>query len=245
MQKLPIEIQECPIIESILEIRYSSDFPADAIFGMIYGGIRYEFQGINPESLPILQLPEQVRLQDPNLKYQAYYRLSKDNLNFSIGPRTIIFSNLEPYIGWDDWSLFFNRIIEKIHKTNVISRIERIGLRYINSFSMNLLNQINVDFRINDSSINDKPTNIRTEFHEDKLIKVLQISNILNPRNPKQKKRTIIDIDCLYDINKLSNEFFDNHKEYIEYAHTKEKELFFNLLTEELLATLKPKYKED
>ncbi len=40
MIKVPIKIKKCPISEAVFEIRFSSDYPIDAIFGILYGGIK-------------------------------------------------------------------------------------------------------------------------------------------------------------------------------------------------------------
>ena len=68
MEKLPISIDPCPIIEAIFEIRFESSFPGDAIFGIIYNCFKDEYQTV--EQLPILQLPAAVRTQDPALQDQ-------------------------------------------------------------------------------------------------------------------------------------------------------------------------------
>ena len=67
---LPKKINPCPILESIIELRFSTSFPHDAIFGIIYK----EFKDLYPkvEPLPILQLPEIVRREDKNLLYKPY-----------------------------------------------------------------------------------------------------------------------------------------------------------------------------
>ncbi|MBL1213765.1 MAG: TIGR04255 family protein [Ignavibacteriae bacterium] len=242
MKPLPQKIEACPIIESVLEIRFSSKFPSDAIFGIIYKSIEEDFSGDAPKTLPILQLPEQLRNNDPNLKYQPFYKLSRGNVSLSIGPKTVMFSNLAPYVGWNDWSNFFNNILEKIDETKVFSQVERFGLRYINSFNSNLLQKINIEFKINNKSYYENPLNIRTEIHDDELVKILQLVNVLDPTNKMPDRRTIIDIDCIHNLNQPSDQFFKNYMQLIEHAHNKEKELFFSLLSDELLLSLKPSY---
>ena len=77
MNRLPVSIQPCPIVEAIFEIRFESSYPRDAIFGIIYKQFKDEFHKVI--QLPVLQLPAAVREQDPNLKFTPHYKISADN----------------------------------------------------------------------------------------------------------------------------------------------------------------------
>lgn len=243
MIQLPKKIKDCPITEAVLEFRYDSDYPSDAIFGMLYGAIK-DFFSEKPVSLPILQLPETVRMQDPNLKYHAYHRLINDNIILNIGPRVLTFSNMPPYNGWNEWSKFFYAVYDKIIKAKVLSKVERIGLRYINCFNESIFDKVKVEVKVNNEFLSEESTNLRTEIIEDQFIKILQIGNSVNVAKDNQVTiGSIIDIDVLYLINDSSN-FFENYHSIIEDAHNKEKELFFSLLEESFLMELGPIYGE-
>jgi uncharacterized protein (TIGR04255 family) len=71
--EIPIKISPSPIVDSILELRFTTSLHHDAIFGIVYSAFKADYQ--KHESLPILQLPEPVRKTDPNLKFKPYYRL--------------------------------------------------------------------------------------------------------------------------------------------------------------------------
>jgi len=243
MIKLPIKIEKCPISEAVFEVRFSSEYPIDAVFGILYGGIK-DFFTEKPISLPILQLPESVREQDPNLKYQPYHKLSKDNIILNIGPRVLTFINSSPYVGWENWSDFFYAVLEKIKETKVLNKIERIGLRYINFFDENIFDKVKFEVKIIDKTLSHESTNLRTEIIDGKFVKVLQIGNVVNfIKNNSTLTGSIIDIDCLYNIED-NLDFFANYREVIEDAHIKEKELFFSLLEESFLKELQPKFGE-
>lgn len=243
MKKLPVEIKICPIKETILEIRYSSKIPSDAIFGSLYGELRPFFDS-DPQSLPILQLPEAIRRQDPSLKYKAHHQFKKDNLILSIGPDVLVFSNISPYVGWGRWSNFFYEILKKLLKIDVLDKVERVGLRYINIFDDNIFDKVDCEIKIIDDILTGQSTNLRTEILDENIIKVLQIGNsvtMMSDNNPVHG--SIIDIDCLMNIDDTSD-FFKSYHDIIEYAHNKEKELFFSLLKKEFLEALKPIYGE-
>jgi len=242
MSKIPKKILKCPISESVFEIRYSSTYPVDAIFGILYSAVKDIFPNSEPKPLPILQLPEAVRLNDPNFKYQAYHRLENDNLILNIGPKMISFINTYPYLGWLKWSDFFNNLLKKIQSTNCITNIERIGLRYINIFkNTNIFNKLNLEIMINNNKLLNEATNLRTEIKNSEWTNVLQINNSIDILMDNEKiNASIIDIDCLLDLNINSTVFFDSYQELISNAHKQEKELFFSLLTNEFLNSLNP-----
>ena len=102
---------------------------------------------------------------------------------------------------------------------------------------MNIIDNINLKICINDEGINYKNTVIRTEMAQDTFISTLQIAN--NISNKKQFG-SIIDIDTFKD-NDLTD-FFRVKETLINDGHSKEKELFFNLLKEDFLSKLNPEY---
>jgi len=243
MARLPKKIEECPIKEAVFEIRYFSECPVDAIFGILYAAIKDSFTE-EPVSLPVLQLPEAIRERDPNLKYQAYHKITKGNMCLNIGPRVLAFANSDTYEGWTEWSEFFYTLLEKIKTVEVLNKIERMGLRYINLFDGNIFDKVKLEVKINDRILREESTNLRTEIIDDDFVKILQIGNSVNiAKNDMVNNGSVIDIDILHDINDTSD-FLANYRDVIEKAHVKEKELFFSLLEESFLEELKPDYGE-
>jgi uncharacterized protein (TIGR04255 family) len=68
--QLPKKISPCPITEAIVELRFESDIPNDAVFGIVYQDFKTDYPVL--EDLPILQLPESIRKQDKALHYKPY-----------------------------------------------------------------------------------------------------------------------------------------------------------------------------
>jgi uncharacterized protein (TIGR04255 family) len=90
--RFPTKISPCPIIESIVEIRFKTKLIPDAVFGVLYNAFKEDYPGLI--KLPILQLPAPVRDSDPNLIFQPHYRLSCKDFLLQIGPRVISLSNI-------------------------------------------------------------------------------------------------------------------------------------------------------
>ncbi len=237
---LPKIINPCPIKEATVEIRFESALPPDAIFGVVYNELKDSYK--DSQALPILQIPELVRINDPNLAFQPHYRIKKDDFLLQIGPKMISLSVTEVYPTWEEYLKEMLDVFRKINKIGFISNIIRVGLRYINVFEIDILKQINLSITIKNSEISNKETFVRTLFEEKKFQTVLQIGNnlVLQKGDGSQIIGSIIDIDVSTMENGVN--FFENMKPLLEEAHTVEKEKFFGLLKAEFLETLNPVY---
>lgn len=232
---LPINISPCPILDALLEVRFSSKINSNAVFGLIYNVLQSDFGKV--ESLPILQLPDVVRASDPNFKYKPHYRISNNNFVIQIGPDVLAISSFPKYVGWDLFSKTIFDILQKIEKVGIINKIERVGIRYVNFFENSIFDKINLKVCIGTENILYKNTVVRTEIEQGDFNSTLQIAN--NAINGA-KIGSIIDIDT-FTISNLDS-FFDNKIDVINNGHTKEKELFYSLLQHDFLNTLNPKY---
>lgn len=239
---IPKNISPEPILEAVVEFRFESSLPPDAVFGVIYSTIKDGFK--KPEQLPIIQLPERIRANDPNLKYQPLFSLSsKDNLHFRIGPRVLTFSNTPPYVSWIIFSQFVNGVINKIDKGEIFAKPERIGIRYVNFFKYSILDKINASLSICDTPILDKLTNIRTEIPDGDYLKIIQIANNVTIQNPNYSGLgSLIDIDCIFSFEGKNLDFSSVYSKILDEAHAKVETQFFTLLKQDLINQLNPKY---
>ena len=232
---------DSPILEAIFEIRYAPSCPGEALYGLLIDDVFSKFPNNENHTLPILEIPPQIRNIDPNLKFQPYYRASKDGFAFAIGPHSIVFSALRPYLGWTEWTDFFSPILETIKKKNIIHSVERIGLRTLDLFNGNILDKINANLTIADKAISTSPTSFFTEFEQDDVRVLLNIGNAANV-NGQPTKDSLMDIDCIRWFNCEANVFFSTYKEVLEKAHSANKQVFFGLMNQELLTSLNPEY---
>lgn len=232
---LPKVISPCPILDALFEIRFTTQIHPSAVFGMIYNVLQVDFPKV--ETLPILQLPEAVRLADPSFKFKPHYRILNSNFVAQIGPEVLTISSFPNYAGWANFSAQIFSILDKIENIGIIDSVVRISVRYINFFNDNIFNNIDLSICIGENDIAYKNTIIRTEIDHEVYRSSLQIANNANYNN---KLGSIIDIDTYTESN--LNLFFKNKKDLINGAHTKEKELFYSLLKDDFLKTLNPTY---
>ena len=236
---LPKKISPCPIVESSIEIRFDSEMPSEAVFGVVYTQLKNEYKGI--EKLPILQIPEEIRSQDPALMFQACYRLTGGNTIISIGPKVISIACVKEYSGWENFSAKAVDILLKVNQSGIISKLSRVGLRYINFFDGNILDRIDLSAKIGESSLTSNNTFIKTEFTRNDFSIVLQVANNANILiEGKQKMGSIIDIDT--SISHFNKDAINVSSELLGAAHTEGKQLFISLLKKDFLESLKPEY---
>ena len=125
-----------------------------------------------------------------------------------------------------------------------MTKVERLGLRYINHFNNNIFEKIHCEVDLIGKKLKDESTNLRTEKIDGDFTKILQIGNSVTMVKGNQSlSGSVIDIDILFNITD-SNTFLDNYKEVVERAHIKEKKLFFSLLKDSFLEEFNPKYGE-
>lgn len=233
---LPKKISPCPIIDSILEIRYSSSFPKNAIFGVIYNQLRAEYS--KTENLPILQLPEPVRNSDPNFKFKPHYRISNDEFVIQIGPDVLAISSYPDYVGWNKFSSEIYRLIDSIAKLEIIDKVERIAFRTIDFFDLNIFENIELEFSINNKSQTQDETFMMTNINHNDIVKsTLKLSN---NSESKGKRGSLIDVDT-FVADKLDS-FLTDYKPIIDDLHENQKKLFFSFLKEDFLKSLNPEY---
>jgi uncharacterized protein (TIGR04255 family) len=242
---LPNRIEQCPIADYIIEVRFSTDVPKGAVFGIIYNSLKEDFKDV--KNLPILQVPEQLRGTDPDLIYKPHYRISDGSYTIQIGPNVFTISSPIPYAGWTEFSQKVRECLEIIQQINVIKKVERLGMRVINFFeNINIFENIDLVLTINNeqTELINSTIRMQVESNEDTFISSLQLSNSAGKETPQGKiSGSVIDIDTFKNYNDEGS-FYDDFSKEIQTGHDIEKNLFFSLLKQDFLESLNPIYDE-
>lgn len=238
---MPARIENCPIIETVIEIRFESTVIKEAVFGLIYQQIKGGFPN-PPQALPILQLPEPLRKVDPNLQFKPHYRLENSHFIVQIGPDVLTISPIMPYNGWAYLKPYASQIISQIVSAGIISKVTRLGLRYVNLFETVIINQLNLSLTVNQADILMNNIHIKTELKSGDFTNILQVVTMAESKHPLfgVRRGTLVDIDTCREYN--DNTFTANHNNELETAHNSEINLFYSLLNENLLNSLRPIY---
>lgn len=238
MTELPKKIHPCPIQEAAFEIRFDSSMPNDAIFGIVFNQFRNDFNN-TATPLPILEIPSQIRNQDPNLKFSPHYKMESDSFIMQVGPKVISLVNANEYLGWNSFQEKIINVFEKFQELKIITKINRLALRYINIFpDIDIFKKTSVKVTLEDSPLVGDSVNLTTEIKNAPVSSTVRIIsgaqvNISN----KSIKGSIIDIDT--SIQAVETDCFSDK---LNLVHDEEKKLFYKIIGREYLATLKVDY---
>jgi len=238
--RLPILISPCPIVECVISINFGSTIVGDAVFGIVYSAFKEMVQ--NLEKQPILQIPEAVRSSDPNLMFQATYRLHCKDFVLQVGPRVFSISFVGEYPGWKSVSQSAQDVFRKVKDLGFIQDISKFSIRYINLFNnLDIFQNLTLRIRKDNLPIESRNTVLRFELTVNKFLQVLHIADPSQVMlQGKITGGSIIDIDTILQDN--LNSFFDEFSSILENAHYTEKLLFFGLLDPDYLQHFNPSY---
>jgi len=238
--KIPNKINPCPIVEALVEVRFDSILPDEAVFGVIYNEFRKDYPEIT--KLPILQLPEAIRNKDPNLAFQPHYQLQKDSYLMQIGPKVVSFANVNDYVGWGTFSEVLFKILKRLISTEIIQNISRLGLRYINVFdNLNVFNKSSLKIFLGNIEISQNDINLNVILPSGNFKSRLMIANNAKV-DLKSQGRSIIGSIIDIDVFMEKSFHFKEIEGLIENAHAEEKKLFFTLLDPQFIRSLNPEY---
>lgn len=234
---IPKSLTPSPVVEATVEIRFQSKFPPDVIIGIVYS----IYQNLKLESLPILQIPVEIRRQDPNFKYKPTHKFMLGEYTVQIGGDVILLASPINYPGWSDYKSVLENLLQKLESIELIQQIDYISLKYLSFFeNCNIFDHIKINISFNQGKINNLGTALKTEIKNEDYINVLQVMNNVHLKNYKtDADGSLIDIVCVVPKNSLQIEKIGT---VIDTAHNKEKELFFSLVDENYLKQFNPEY---
>jgi uncharacterized protein (TIGR04255 family) len=232
--KKPISIDPCPIIDAVIEIRFTPNIDHNAVFGLLYNAIKNDFPGkVEPQTLTTIEHGKN------EITTSQIFKLTNEKYVIQIGHNVLSISSYPRYTGWSDFYDETINYLQKIDEVGIISEINRLGMRYINFFENDIFTKIKINATLDNKEIDYKNTQIKTEISHDNFTSNLLIANNIEVQN---KTGSIIDIDT-YRMHSLEG-FFKKKEQILKEIHDNEKELFFSLLKDEFVETLNPKYQK-
>lgn len=238
MTELPRKIHPCPIKEAVFELRFDSSIPDDAIFGVVFNQFKSEFNN-TATPLPILEIPSQIRNQDPNLMFSPHYKMESDLFIMQVGPKVISLVNVNEYSGWKCFQEKITDIFKKLQGLEIITKINRLALRYINVFpSIDIFEKTSVKVMLEGTPLIGDSVNLTTEIKNGSVSSAVRIisgaqANISN----ELIQGSIIDIDT--SIQGVETDCF---LDKLNQVHDEEKKLFYKIIGSEYLKTLTVDY---
>ena len=134
-------------------------------------------------------------------------------------------------------------MISRVEGVGLVKHVTRFGLRYINSFKLDILRHSSLSIRCSDIDLTTKSSQIQLTA-QISAAPFVQTLRVLNGASVKQHEEiigeSVIDIDTA--LNDGLDNFFVNRDGILDQAHEAEKRLFFELLSEEHITSLSPEY---
>lgn len=247
MKKLPTKLLNQPLIDAIFEVRFTSSIPAANLFpGLFYGQIQGEK---SIESLPLSQLPKEVRDADPNLAFSPVIRINLDKFYVNIGDRAISVGIKTPYPGWAEFREKIIQIAEIAQKSRIIDSVERYSLKYIDLITASSVSEqiklITSDISIAGHKLINEDFQIRVQIPNNDFINAIQVisSATVTLNDGTKKEGLVIDIDTIANQNSISlDDFVSDCYSKLDLIHKINKELFFDCLTQVAIDSLGPIY---
>lgn len=237
--KIPKKITPDFILEAVVELRFQTNLPADAIFGLVYNRLNELFPN-SYEALPILQLPEALRLQDKNLEFAPYHKFKSKQFQVQVGPKVLSVICSKPYSGWDEYFDIIKTITGYLEELRFITNITRIGVRYIDFFEkINIFDYL--EFKMEDFPFPTEQSSYTTTFAFEKFRTNLQVSNA-----DKMQINGRFYAGSIFDSDTYTEEAITFNKsevlQIISDVHAAEKKIFYTLIKNSFIKTLNPEY---
>jgi len=250
---LPTKLRNEPLVDAVFEVRFSSTVPASSILpGILFSHLKTHPQ---IDRLPAADVPPQIRNVNPVFRSQPLMRLHwDDHFLILIGDYHLGLGCKMPYPGWKNFKPHILELIEVLQRNQVAEKIERYSLKYVGVIAGKDLSEQIGRIKLNlqfgdyslDYSLREEPFTIRVEMKRDALLHIVQLgapTTVTQMDGRQLATGLLIDIDSICEQNTSDiTKFVAELPDGLEDIHTRNKEIFFGLLTPETLAYLEPSY---
>lgn len=237
---IPKKLTPDLIVDSVIEIRFASEYPESAVFGLVFDRVKTGYPNYKSTNIPA-----EIRQQDIGLRYFPEAYISNDDFTIGLSKNSLVVGGGVRYKGWETYSAEINRLIaEVLTDERLMVSIDRIGLRYINFFEgISMVDQI-ADLNVTFNNMTDyarKASSYRLELNKGDIGYILNCADNAS-YNGNPQKGCIVDIDAYY--SSVPNRDRASIVRCIETLHVEEKKLFFSLLKDEAVNARNPEYEE-
>lgn len=246
--KLPSKLAKEPLIDVVFEMRFSSQIPLSPVLpGLLFS----KLSGVgNIESLPISQLPQQMREMDPTLHFSPLSRITWGKFAILIGDRSVGVGCSIPYPGWVEFKCAIEKVFNEVLAAGLIKTIDRYSIKYVDFFETGddfalALSQFNIGLRIGTHDVRAENTVLRVEIPRLNFLHAVQVMTSASIQSVSLGTRSgaILDVDTLSVAPVASiSAFATELSNLLDEIHLANKQIFFECLSTSGLKNLEPKY---
>lgn len=219
------------IVECVFDIQFESNSVAESYIATIAKVDGFE----QITKLPLHQVPDSIRKNDPNLKMQPLYEitsLSNTDYKVMLGDNVIGIAMKNSYTSWTN-SFFpqLKKLFSEIFKTNKINKISRMGLRYVDFLeNENIFETGKIKVDIIDNSTKKMFLRIEDSLEGIQYNKVMA-NNV--KYQSLDNEGSIIDIVTSIENYSLEANKYDDVFQQIDMLHSINKEKFKEVISDE------------
>ncbi|MBK0011092.1 TIGR04255 family protein [Stenotrophomonas sp. S41] len=230
---LPRRLGAEPIVDAICEIRFEKSLLD--IVGLL-PGLLMEKLGTIDEVNRLFpgQLPPMIEIGE--LADQAHIRLKAGEMYVSIGPRVLAVAMPDPYPGWTTFRAAALSVFELAKSKALIGDVSRVSVRYTDLIHAGAFHQLNASLALGGTE--------KFEAVEIRTVRSIEgirvVNSIASPASTVDgRSGLVVDTDTLME---MPPNFWSSAGEHLDQLHRISKEVFFDLITAETLASLHPEY---
>jgi len=245
---LPKKLNPDNLKDTLVEIRYVQGIPQELMLGYVMsmlGTSGYQYVAAPNQNINIALNSNQHVAFDFANNNGGYF--IKDNVRIQFTTNQIIFNCMaDKYIGWEKYLKIISDVISILYNKNVIKVFNRIGVRYISEFvNIDIYQGIKGKIDISNTGLKLENSILRLVDESNNLKTYVTLTNKAKRISPLLQEQEIVeaslvDISVYENFNPISDLNILNNK--LNQIHTKQKEVFFGLIKDELLFTLNPEY---
>ncbi|PCJ15223.1 MAG: hypothetical protein COB02_18220 [Candidatus Cloacimonadota bacterium] len=235
--KVPLSLKYHSIKSCVLEMRFKLKDPNSkhTMLGLLFNKIQDRFPTFEPTSInPLFSANEQQFDHIP--AFRSTHKKDSNAYILQLGAGVINITS-DGYSGWSDFYEEANYIFNHFFSLNLTTEITRIGLRYVNFFSENIIPHLTIEMKSHHLSFDNQNTELSTSFIHNSFNNNIKISNNINLRvDEKHFVGSLIDVDTISNDEVTTKNFFEK----VIKMHDTEKKVFFSLLKHDFIETLEP-----
>lgn len=247
IRPVPARLRREPLYEAVWEIRFQAKQPVlELLTGSLFAELSKRGWGLTGVShLPASNIPLPMRQVDPNLRYVPVVKLDGSPLSVSLGERVIVMSCLRPYIGWAVFGARIKELATVLEGTGFLERPERFSLKYLDIIEgSGDLDALSVQVSVGARKLRSEPLQVRTELKTGEMLHIVEIGlpAQIALKTGERLQGTAVSTDTICLASADVDEFWRRFDVRLEEVHSANKELFFDLLSDETLKNLEPEF---
>lgn len=243
LAKVPVRLEQDPILEAIFELRFQGKVPSlsEILQGVLYPPFKGRFPTVT--RTPMASFPPALIEGNPSLRYQPRLELKGEHIGLFLGDHSIIVNCAKPYVGWAALRPLILEVLELVKSADIIGDPERMSLKYVNLLEGDSIqvqfSKVRYSASLGRYNLTDCPTNTRTEIQQDDHVNIVELSAgaIVTTPAGVPLNGMLVSVDSIFNN---PPDYWRNFRTHIEKTHGVEKSIFFEILTEQTINSLGP-----